>query len=385
MVDDHDPGHTQGEDTPGEEIQGAPPVETGAEVQARRRAEHITINRFLYRRTQQMVHMLVQGRDLQALIENLLDRLPRQFSLSATELWLYDPEGTLDGLISGRQRYGQSLQLLDAIFSIQELYDTEPAPEIIGATDARMFDILKEARGVDSAIILPITDAGRLVGSLHLGLTEDSMTIGPAEEELLSHIAVVISSCLRSAVQQEQMGQLTIIDPLTLISNARGFERDLAREIAQSQRAAKPLTLLLMEIDDFHELYTHYGERRGNFVVRKVAQRLTSDLRQTDYMARLAQPKFAVLLPATGEVLAAEVAERARLDVEDFPIDDGRGAILQVCLSIGMVTWEPGQYPAVDMARLARQMETVANTGLENAKSRGGNCVGHARLSTMMV
>ena len=74
-----------------------------------------------------------------------------------------------------------------------------------------------------------------------------------------------------------------------------------------------------------------------------------------------------------------------RRDVEDFSIDDGRGAVLQVCLSIGAVTWEPQQYPAVDMPRLARQMEAAAQSGLETAKSRGGNCVAQARLSTMMV
>ena len=120
-------------------------------------------------------------------------------------------------------------------------------------------------------------------------------------------------------------------------------------------------------------------------MVRKVAERLASDLRQTDFLARLARPKFAILLPNSGEVVAREVAQRMLRDIEDFPIDDGRGAVLQVCLSIGMATWEPKQYPAVDMPRLAKQMESVGNTGLESARSRGGNCVAQARLSTMMV
>jgi len=43
------------------------------------------------------------------------------------------------------------------------------------------------------------------------------------------------------------------------------------------------------------------------------------------------------------------------------------------------------QYPAGDMPRVAVQMESVGNAGLETAKSRGGNCVARARLSTMIV
>ncbi|MEO1998320.1 MAG: cobalamin-dependent protein, partial [Planctomycetaceae bacterium] len=41
-----------------------------------------------------------------------------------------------------------------------------------------------------------------------------------------------------------------------------------------------------------------------------------------------------------------EIAERMRKDIEDFSIDDGRGAVLQVCISTGLVTWEPQQFPA---------------------------------------
>jgi GGDEF domain-containing protein len=91
-----------------------------------------------------------------------------------------------------------------------------------------------------------------------------------------------------------------------------------------------------------------------------------------------------VLVPGAGEMLAQDVAQRMLADIESFAIDDGRGAVLQVTISIGMVTWQPQQYPAVDMPRLAVQMESVGSKALESAKSRGGNCVAQARLSTMI-
>ena len=86
-----------------------------------------------------------------------------------------------------------------------------------------------------------------------------------------------------------------------------------------------------------------------------------------------------------GEMVGQEIAERMRKDIEDFSIDDGRGAVLQVCISTGLATWEPQQFPAVDMPQLARQLEVVGNKALDDARSRGGNCVAQSRLSTLVL
>ena len=176
-----------------------------------------------------------------------------------------------------------------------------------------------------------------------------------------------------------------MLDPLTQICNLRGFELDIARVISRARRADQALTILVMEIDEFDDLYDHYGDRSGHFVVKKVAERISSDLRATDMMARLSRSRFALLIPGSGEMLGQEIAERMRNDIEGFAIDDGRGAVLQVTVSIGMVTWEPQQYPAVDMPHLARQMESVANKALAQSQSKGGNHITLSRLSTLIV
>ena len=368
-----------------EEIQGAPPVVSRAELRERRLSETVTVNRYLYRQTQQLEHMLLEAVDLQALFEVLLVSMPRHFAFRVSELWLYDPEDVLSHLIVGGQRYGQNLQLMQDVYPMQELYDLEPDIVLVDATDSRMFEVLKSEHGIDYALLMPLTDSGRMIGSLHLGLQDDSLFKGRAEEDLLAHLATIIASRFKAAVSRQQISQLTMLDPLTQLSNLRGFERDIAREISRARRADKPVTVLIMEIDGYDDLYDHYGQRRGEFVVKKVAERISSDLRATDMMARLASPKFAVLIPGNGEMVGQEIAERMRRDIEDFPIDDGRGAVLQVCISVGLVAWEPQQYPAVDMPQLARQMETVANKALDTARSRGGNCVAQSRLSTMIL
>lgn len=368
-----------------EEIQGAPPAKSSAELRERRLTESVTLNRYLYLQSQQLEHMLLDATDITELLEVLLVSLPRHFSFRVSELWLYDPEDALGSLLVGGERYGHYLQLHRDAFTIQELYDLEPDVELIDATDSRMFEVLKSEHGIDQALLLPLMDSGRLVGSLHLGIHEESFTLAEQEEDLIAHLAAIISCCFRNAVSRQQISSLIMLDPLTNIGNLRGFEHDIAREIARARRSNQPVTVLVMDIDEYDELYDHYGEVRGQFVLKKVAERISSDLRATDMMARLARARLAVLVPGSGESLGEEIAQRMRRDIEDFAIDDGRGAVLQVTVSIGLVTWEPQQYPAVDMAQLAKQMETVGLKALESARAKGGNSVAVGRLSTLMV
>jgi len=143
--------------------------------------------------------------------------------------------------------------------------------------------------------------------------------------------------------------------------------------------------LLKMEIDEVEDLCKQHGEGSCQFVIKKVAQRVLSDLRATDHIARLSKATLAVLIPACGEVMGQEIAERMRIDLQDFAIDDGRGGVLQVTVSIGLVTWEPKYYPAIDMLQLAKQIHSVADKGLQTALSKNGNQVSIARLSTLMI
>jgi diguanylate cyclase (GGDEF)-like protein len=378
MADDSDSYAAQ------EEIEGAPPAISTSELRKQRLEQTQTVNRYLYRQSQQLILMLLNAPDLQALLETLLVSMPRHFSFQVAELWLYDPEDVLAGLIKGGERYGHQLQLMQDSYRMQELYEMEPDIALVDATDSRMFEVLTHEHGIDYALLLPLQDGGRMIGSLHLGMQDGSLRLEQAEEDLLAHLAAVISACFKNAVNRQQISQLTLLDPLTQISNLRGFQKDIAREISRARRAAGPVTVLMMEIDEFDDLHEHYGQRRAQFVVKKVSQRIASDLRATDMLARLSPPRFAVLVPGAGEMLAQDVAQRMLADIESFAIDDGRGAVLQVTISIGMVTWQPQQYPAVDMPRLAVQMESVGSKALESAKSRGGNCVAQARLSTMI-
>ena len=91
-----------------EEIQGAPPVVSRAELREQRLSETVTLNRYLYLQTQQFEHMLLDAPDLQALLEVSAGQYAPAFLASGIgACGLYDPEDVLAGLIVGGQRYGR--------------------------------------------------------------------------------------------------------------------------------------------------------------------------------------------------------------------------------------------------------------------------------------
>ncbi|TGD74033.1 GGDEF domain-containing protein [Mangrovimicrobium sediminis] len=368
-----------------EEIEGAPPVVTGAEFHQQRLTETVTVNRHLYQQTRQLEQLLLQQGELLGLFETLLVSLPRHFGFRVAELWLHDPEDALDEIIVGGERYGSYLQLHRDGFDMQELYPVDPVFQCIDATDSRMFEILKSERGIDQALLLPLMHKTHLFGSLHIGMQENALPTGEEESTLLEHLAAMVSLALVQGIERQQMQHLAMLDPLTRIGNLRSFLHEMIREVSRARREDGPFTVLMLEVDEYDELHESYGEVRGHFVLKKVAERISSRLRATDTLARLSRSRFAVLLPGANESLGEDIAERMRVDIEDFAIDDGHGAVLQVTLSIGLATWEPQQFPAVDMAQLARQMESVSTRALADASAQGGNCTAVSRLATLLV
>jgi diguanylate cyclase (GGDEF)-like protein len=315
----------------------------------------------------------------------LLNSLPRHFALPACELWLYDPGEVVTRLLDDSSQAWPDLKLMQDAFELDELYESDPQLTVIDATDSRMFEVLKAEEDIAYALLMPLFDEGKLIGSLHWGLEHDASMQGDANNDMVAHLGSIISLCFQNAVNRQRLSRFNLIDPLTEIGNRRGFEIDISREIDRARREQRPLSLLLLEIDQYADLQRYHGTTTCEYVVRKLAERIASNLRSTDWLARFGEARMAALLPGSGAVLAEEIAERMRRDVEDFHIDDGRGAVMYATLSGGVATWEPVRYPARDMHRLARQLETAAEGALRRALRGSGNAVAVARLGPLII
>lgn len=99
-----------------------------------------------------------------------------------------------------------------------------------------------------------------------------------------------------------------LFDKLTPLGGADYLRRQLEMSLAQSAREQQPLSLVVIDIDDFDSINQRYGHAEGDRVLQVVTQQLLLNLRHQDLLCRLAGDRFVVLLSNTGETLARTLA-----------------------------------------------------------------------------
>lgn len=102
------------------------------------------------------------------------------------------------------------------------------------------------------------------------------------------------------------------VDELTGIGNRRAFEEALDDEVARAQRLELPLTVAMLDIENFKRINDEWGHLEGDKVLRRVAKAIDSELRAPDRCFRWGGDEFALILPGTSEEGAPYVAERLR-------------------------------------------------------------------------
>ena len=153
-------------------------------------------------------------------------------------------------------------------------------------------------------------------------------------------------------------------DFLTGLPNRQAYQEKIDQETERSRRYARPLSILMVDIDNFKLVNDTFGHECGDIVLQKVAGQLSSNLRGLDFVARFGGEEFIIVLPETDLAGALEAAHRLRLAVRENPIETANG-LLTVTVSIGV--------SSNLMTHLTdhRQMTLDADEALYQAKKAG--------------
>ncbi len=348
-------------------------------------ARTVEMNERILQQLQAYELMLLDAESLPALLDVLLITTREHFGLAAANLTLWDAEGAIAELLPGDVNYGDALKQVRDSFDLQQLFGVDPRIEVIDVAERNAEQALEVDDKVEKLVLLPLMRDGHVVGSFQWGSNQKSTFNTHVEMDFIAHLAAIIGICLENCVNAERLSQLSLLDPVTRLSNQRAFGLELRKEISRAQRSQKALTLLLMHVDDYKHITDSYGHLSGDHVLKAIGNKIASMLRHTDYLARIAPDQFGILLPACGEAKGQEIAERMRSETEFMEIDDGRGANLFASLAVGVTSWNPQNYPAVNMEQLAGQLQATAGQALRRAVGAGGNRVALNRLTTLLV
>lgn len=102
------------------------------------------------------------------------------------------------------------------------------------------------------------------------------------------------------------MNREALTDAITGLGNQRAFHSDLAKELARASPRAYPLTVAVIDIDDFKVINDSYGHARGDSVLRQIAE-LMSNIRSEDRGYRVGGDEFAFIMPDTDLQSVSEV------------------------------------------------------------------------------
>lgn len=124
-------------------------------------------------------------------------------------------------------------------------------------------------------------------------------------------------------------------DPVTGVANRRYFAEMVEAEIVRSSRYGRPLSILMMDIDNFKEVNDVYGHQAGDIVLQSLHQTCKLVLREVDTVGRWGGDEFAILLPETPPAVAPQVAERLRDAIENTTVSLEKCSSLHFSVSIG--------------------------------------------------
>ena len=301
-------------------------------------------------------------RDPREISEIVVGSLPRVLPIETSQLYVRAEDGSLE-LAAYRQMSEESPQPLPiaAVETLRAQSAHASTIEQIVLTAVLPADALRcTAR---AAVVLPLRANGDDLGTL-VGTSRWPQQFAREQGEVAAVLAAQAAASIDAALSLGRERRSALTDPLTDLLNRRGFELELEAALDAAQERKRPLSLWVLDCDDFKEVNDRAGHEFGDAVLREVGRILAEVVPATASAGRLGGDEFVVMLPAAdsaaAERSAAEIGSALSAGLEDagFPLR----------LSGGVAT-----YPFDGGS--GSQLVRAADQALYEAKESGKNCV----------
>ena len=222
----------------------------------------------------------------------------------------------------------------------------------------------------DELLWIPLYSEDRLLGCLSVDEPRNGRSPGLETIRALEIFANQAVAAIEGARSYNEAREQSIRDSLTGAYNHRHFQEVLQREIGRAERLGRPLTVLMLDIDDFKSINDRFGHPVGDAILQGIVAEIRNEVRNDmDLLARYGGDEFALVLPETPMTEGIIVAERVRRRVDErlFRMPDSH-QVLRATVSIGLAT-----YP--DDSGDKKDLVEKADAALYRAKHGGKNAV----------
>jgi len=192
------------------------------------------------------------------------------------------------------------------------------------------------ARFLRSLIVIPLVHQDEVLGVFVIGERRPGVYHAPN-----LHILTIVGGLLAVAVDNarlhHRLNKLAGHDPLTGLPNRYRFWRQLQAELTRTRNQDLPLAVVLFDVEGLRVLNDRYGFKVGDHALTQIARLLAERVPPTGMVARWGGDEFGLLLPNTGEIRAAETAERLQRAVEQISFGvEGREERLRLAVRFSL-------------------------------------------------
>lgn len=278
-----------------------------------------------------------QGRvvDINPVMGSFLNEEPSSFIgrkvIEALKTWTENPENLLNGFESR-----------------SELHLSDKPPRYLDLRVTPLYDRYQRLTG-RLIVIRDITDRKEV------------------ERDLRDAMDRMQTQLIKIGVLQSRLREQAIRDALTNLFNRRYLEETLERELARAARELYPLCIVMMDLDHFKNVNDTYGHEAGDVVLRALADTVTRQSRQGDFVCRFGGEEFVLVMPNIGIEAAKARAKGLHKAIERLTIPYG-SFNLSITISMG-IAWYPAHGDTKD------ELLRAADRALYAAKNAGRNRV----------
>jgi diguanylate cyclase (GGDEF)-like protein len=194
--------------------------------------------------------------------------------------------------------------------------------------------------------------------------------IGISKEKLQKEDLQYLDVILSNFVYTINIYNFATLDYLTKIPNRRKLILELQKEIARSERYNRPLSIVMIDVDDFKIINDTYGHDVGDITLLSIVDILKKSIRSTDIVGRYGGEEFLLIMPETSLDNALKVAEKIKENIEHSSIYIDDNTKISLTISVGIASTELHGYDATFLLK-------ASDLGLYKAKEKGKNRVGY--------
>lgn len=225
---------------------------------------------------------------------------------------------------------------------------------------------IRQKRG---EVLVPLIGRRRTIGVMRVVfqpeefvLFEKDSAIHNEQQHLLETIADIVAMAVVNLRLYKKVARQSVIDELTGVFNRRYLERFLRHEAERSRRYRRPLSVVLLDLDDLKTVNDNYGHPVGDVVLKRVASLMSRLTRATDAVCRLGGDEFAVVMPETSLSDAYGKAEKLLSALRETMTRAGKDQI-RMTASAGVAEYKRDE--------TTKDLFKRADTALYRAKQAG--------------